>query len=49
VPNVFVIGANAFPKNNGYNPTGLVGGLAYWAAKAIREKYLPDPGPLVQA
>jgi gluconate 2-dehydrogenase alpha chain len=49
VPNVFVIGANAFPQNNGYNPTGLVGGLAYWAAKAIREKYLPDPGPLVQA
>ncbi len=49
VSNVFVIGANAFPQNNGYNPTGLVGGLAYWAATAIREKYLPDPGPLVQA
>ncbi|HEY0333960.1 MAG TPA: GMC family oxidoreductase [Stenotrophomonas sp.] len=49
VPNVFVIGANAFPQNNGYNPTGLVGGLAYWAATAIREKYLADPGPLVDA
>ncbi|UPG96621.1 GMC family oxidoreductase [Luteibacter aegosomatissinici] len=49
VPNVFAIGANAFPQNNGYNPTGLVGGLAYWAAAAIREKYLKDPGPLVQA
>ncbi|WDS35254.1 GMC family oxidoreductase [Pseudoxanthomonas sp.] len=49
VPNVFVIGANAFPQNNGYNPTGLVGGLAYWAAAAIREQYLKSPGPLVQA
>ncbi|SDG23045.1 MULTISPECIES: GMC family oxidoreductase [Rhodanobacteraceae] len=49
VPNVFAIGANAFPQNNGYNPTGLVGGLAYWAATAIREKYLKDPGPMVQA
>lgn len=49
VPNVFAIGANAFPQNNGYNPTGLIGGLAYWAAAAIREKYLKDPGPMVQA
>ncbi|ARU94478.1 GMC family oxidoreductase [Tatumella citrea] len=49
VPNVFAIGANAFPQNNGYNPTGLVGGLAYWAATAIREQYLKNPGPLVQA
>lgn len=49
VPNVFAIGANAFPQNNGYNPTGMVGALAYWSAKAIREKYLADPGPLVQA
>ncbi|MBJ7515783.1 MAG: GMC family oxidoreductase [Stenotrophomonas sp.] len=49
VPNVFAIGANAFPQNNGYNPTGMVGALAYWAAKAIREQYLADPRPLVQA
>ncbi|UPG92212.1 GMC family oxidoreductase [Luteibacter aegosomaticola] len=49
VSNVFAIGANAFPQNNGYNPTGLVGGLAYWAATAIREKYLKNPGPMVQA
>jgi len=49
VPNVFAIGANVFPQNNGYNPTGMVGALAYWAAKAIRDKYLADPGPLVQA
>ncbi|OZI35626.1 GMC family oxidoreductase [Bordetella genomosp. 1] len=49
VPNVFVMGACAFPQNMGYNPTGLVGALAYWAAKAIREQYLKNPGPLVQA
>jgi gluconate 2-dehydrogenase alpha chain len=49
VPNVFAIGANAFPQNNGYNPTGLVGGLAYWAAQAIVEQYIKNPGPLVPA
>lgn len=49
VPNVFAIGSSAFPQNNGYNPTGMVGALAYWSAKAIREQYLKDPGPLVQA
>ncbi|MGH8444551.1 MAG: GMC family oxidoreductase [Solimonas sp.] len=49
VPNVFAPGANAFPQNNGYNPTGMVGALTYWAAKAIREHYLANPGALVQA
>ena len=49
VPNVFVYGASAFPQNMGYNPTGLVAALAYWSAKAIREQYLKNPGPLVQA
>jgi len=45
--NVFVIGASAYPQNIGYNPTGLLGGLAYWSAKAIREMYLKNPAPLV--
>jgi gluconate 2-dehydrogenase alpha chain len=49
VPNVFVIGASAFPQNAGKNPTGTVGALAFWAADAIRERYLRSPGPLVQA
>src|SRR5690625_6457496 len=40
VHNVFVMGAGAFPQNIQYNPTGLVGALAYWSAKAIREDYL---------
>ena len=47
VPNVFVIGASAFPQNATYNPTGTVGALAYWAADAIVKQYLKRPGPLV--
>ena len=46
--NVFVMGAGIFPQNIGYNPTGLVGALAYWSARAIRTAYLKTPGPLVQ-
>jgi len=49
VPNVFVMGASAYPQNAGYNPTGTVGALAYWAAHAIRTQYLKNPGPMVQA
>jgi gluconate 2-dehydrogenase alpha chain len=45
--NVFVMGASAFPQNIGYNPTGLIGGLTYWSAKAIREMYLKNPAALV--
>ena len=45
--NVFVVGASAFPQNGGYNPTGTVGALAYWTAKAIAERYVASPGPLV--
>ncbi|QUS37016.1 GMC family oxidoreductase [Falsirhodobacter algicola] len=48
VPNVFAPGANAFPQNHGYNPTGLVGALAYWTAEAITGQYLNDPGALVR-
>ena len=49
VSNLFVMGASAFPQNAGYNPTGTVGALAYWAAAAIRSQYLKNPGPLVHA
>jgi gluconate 2-dehydrogenase alpha chain len=49
VSNLFVMGSSAFPQNPGYNPTGTVGALAYWAAHAIRTQYLKKPGPLVQA
>jgi len=46
VPNLFVMGASAFPQNAGYNPTGTVAALAFWAAAAIRNQYLKNPGPL---
>jgi gluconate 2-dehydrogenase alpha chain len=49
VPNVFVVGASAFPQNPGYNPTGTVGALSFKAAHAIRTQYLKSPGALVQA
>jgi gluconate 2-dehydrogenase alpha chain len=49
VSNLFVLGASAFQQNAGKNPTGTVGALAYWAAEAIRDRYLKQPGPLVQA
>ena len=49
VPNLFVMGATAFPQNAGYNPTGTVGGLAYWSADAIVKQYLKAPGPLVHS
>jgi len=49
VHNVFVMGASVFPQNIQFNPTGLAGGLTLWAAKAIREQYLKNPGPLVKA
>ena len=47
VPNLFVMGACAFPQNAGYNPTGTVGALTYWAVHHIREQYLKAPGPMV--
>jgi gluconate 2-dehydrogenase alpha chain len=46
VTNLFVVGANAFPQNPGYNPTGTVAALAYWCADAIRNRYLKSPGLL---
>jgi len=47
VPNVFVIGASAFPQNGANHPTGTVGALACWAADAIKDRYLKRPGALV--
>jgi gluconate 2-dehydrogenase alpha chain len=47
VPNVFVVGASAYPHNASYNPTGTVGAFTYWALDAIKSRYLKAPGPLV--
>jgi gluconate 2-dehydrogenase alpha chain len=49
VPNVFVLGANAFPQNAGYNPMGTVAALSYLCAEAITSQYVRSPGPLVHA
>jgi len=49
VPNLFIMGASAYPQNPGYNPTGTLGALAYWSLDAIRTQYLKSPGPLVHA
>ena len=43
------MGASVFPQQHGYNPTGTVGALTYWSAKAIITQYLKNPGPLVHA
>jgi gluconate 2-dehydrogenase alpha chain len=47
--NLFVVGANVFAHNSSYNPTGPVGALSYWTVDAIKNRYLKNPGPLVQA
>lgn len=46
VPNLFVLGASAFPHSSGNNPTATVGALAYWATEAIVGRYLKRPGAL---
>jgi gluconate 2-dehydrogenase alpha chain len=47
VHNVFVPGGNAFPQNFQANPTDMIGALSYYSVKAITEKYIKQPGPLV--
>jgi gluconate 2-dehydrogenase alpha chain len=48
VPNVFSLGAAAFPQNGTYNYTITIGALTYWALDTIKNKYLKAPGPLVR-
>lgn len=47
VHNLFVTGASAYPQNVGYNPTAMLGAMAYYSVQAIIDKYLANPGPLV--
>jgi len=49
VPNVFVIGASAYPQNASWNPTDTLGALTYWSIDAIKSRYLRNPGRLVSA
>ncbi|WP_297206651.1 GMC family oxidoreductase [uncultured Pluralibacter sp.] len=48
VHNVFVPGGNAFPQNFQANPTDTIGAITLMAAQAIKDRYLQNPGPLVQ-
>jgi gluconate 2-dehydrogenase alpha chain len=47
VPNVFVVGGNAFPQNGAAPPTETIGALACWAADSIKDRYLKQPGVLM--
>lgn len=47
--NVFVFGACLFPQNLGYNPTGPLMGLAYWTLDHMKNDYLQNPRPLMDA
>ena len=47
--NLFTVGANVFAHNGAYQPTGLVGALAYRTADVVLRRYAKNPGPLVSA
>ena len=47
VPNVFVIGASAFPQNAAPNPTLTVLALTYWASDAMIDRYFKHPEKLI--
>ena len=47
VPDLWVIGASAFPQNPSHNPTLTAIALTTWAADALIERYLRNPGKSV--
>ncbi len=47
VSNLFVVGGSAFPQQPANGPTETIGMLACWAADAIKESYVRNPGPLL--
>jgi gluconate 2-dehydrogenase alpha chain len=47
LPDLWVIGASAFPQNASQNPTLTVIALTTWAADALIGRYLKNPGRLV--
>ena len=46
MPNLWVIGASAFPQNSSGNPTMTILAMAYRAADAMVDRYLKHPGQL---
>jgi gluconate 2-dehydrogenase alpha chain len=47
MPNLWVIGASAFPQTAAPNPTLTVLALTYWSADALINRYLKNPEKLV--
>ena len=47
LPNVWVVGASAFPQNPSHNPTLTVLAVTTWAADAIVDRYVKHPGKLL--
>jgi gluconate 2-dehydrogenase alpha chain len=47
MPNLFVIGASAFPQNAAPNPTLTVLALTYWASEAMIDQYFKHPEKLI--
>jgi gluconate 2-dehydrogenase alpha chain len=47
IPNLWVIGASAFPHTAAPNPTLTVLALTYWAADALIDRYFKHPEKLV--
>jgi gluconate 2-dehydrogenase alpha chain len=47
LPDLFVVGASAFPSNPSQNPTLTAIALTTWAADAIVDRYLKAPGKLL--
>lgn len=49
LPDLWVMGASAYPQNPSHNPTLTAIALTTWAADALIERYLKHPGKLVSA
>jgi gluconate 2-dehydrogenase alpha chain len=47
LPDLWVIGASAFPQNPSHNPTLTALALTTWSADALIGRYLKNPGKLV--
>ncbi len=47
MPNLFVVGASAFPQNAAPNPTLTVLALTYWATEAMIDRYFKHPEKLI--
>ncbi len=47
VPNLFMVGASAFPQNAAQNPTLTAMALALFASEAMIERYFKHPEQLI--